>query len=582
MRKFNLKSILGCLLMLSTTMGVFNSCNKNEIEYVHKTPTIAFDQQDGIYIVKIGKTISIEPIVENDEDAFYSWTTADGKLIGRDKKLTYSWEQNGQVHITFKVYTDYGAADKEIRVDVAELAPPAISLTIPKGGFVVLQGQELSFEPLVNNNEQSTYEWKLGSETVSTTIDYIFKSDEAGKFHLSFATANEDGSDFIEFDIEVKKPEDMPFSWLFESVICNVSQERTIRLLPYGITNAFDAEYTWTIDGNEVQRGVNPLYAFTAQSEGRYLAELTMKNRYSTHMQQIAINVYPTEGTYKRSITPDSKSNWNRVYEYLASPGQFVNENYTATTMQQACSYAESQLTKEAFVSLGGFGGYIVLGFDHSIENDGGYDLQITGNSFTGSSEPGIVSVMQDENGDGLPNDTWYELKGSEYDKEETIKDYEVTYYRPRTSGMPVTWTDNQGKAGSIDYLVAYHRQDYYYPTWVKSDSYTLRGTCLKSRTREVTPGYWSNDAFEWGYVDNFSTIDRLTNDDNHNAGANANHFKISDAVTFDGKAANLQYIDFVKVQTGVNAKAGWLGEISTEVFGAKDFNIVSKNVDLK
>lgn len=38
---------------------------------------------------------------------------------------------------------------------------------------------------------------------------------------------------------------------------------------------------------------------------------------------------------------------------------------------------------------------------------------------------------MQDVNGDGLPNDEWYELKGSEYGKPETIQDYAVTYFRP-------------------------------------------------------------------------------------------------------------------------------------------------------
>lgn len=43
--------------------------------------------------------------------------------------------------------------------------------------------------------------------------------------------------------------------------------------------------------------------------------------------------------------------------------------------------------------------------------------------------------VMQDENGDGLPNDTWYEVKGSEYGKAETDQDYAVTYYRPEAPG---------------------------------------------------------------------------------------------------------------------------------------------------
>ena len=201
--------------------------------------------------------------------------------------------------------------------------------------------------------------------------------------------------------------------------------------------------------------------------------------------------------------------------------------------------------------------------------------VTVTGNPFDGSSEPGIVWVMQDENGDGLPNDTWYELKGSEYGKEETIRDYAVTYYRPSAPKMNVAWTDNRG-SGVIEYLEAFHQQDYYYPAWVEADSYTLRGPCLKSRSYDASGNgtYWVNPAFDWGYADNFSPIDRLTDDDNYNAAPADNHFKISNAVTFDGKDANLKYVDFVKIQVALNTQCGWIGEVSTEVFGVKDFNM--------
>jgi hypothetical protein len=51
--------------------------------------------------------------------------------------------------------------------------------------------------------------------------------------------------------------------------------------------------------------------------------------------------------------------------------------------------------------------------------------------------------------------------------------------------------------------------------------------------------------------------------------------FRISDAVTADGQPIRLDFIDFVKVQTAVNAKAGWLGEISTEVTKICDYNLL-------
>lgn len=570
-----LTSIIVPLLLLGFASLSMTSCSKDDPQQGDKAPVISFENTTDIYVVKVGKTLTIEPTVENDDDAMYSWTTDKGKILSREKDLTYSWNEGGQVYITFKVQTEYGIDDREIRVDVAEKVPPTISLAVPKEGYIIMKGQPLALEPMVDNSDEATFTWSLDSKKVADTKDYTFNSDKTGVFRLSLATKNEDGEDVLEFDINVKEPSEMPFSWMFESTAYNVSVGRTIRLLPYAIKNAFDAEYVWTIDGKEVQRDINPLYAFNAGKEGKYTVKVTMTNSYNEQSQTLTVNVCPTEGTYKRPASASSLADWNKVYEFLPAPGQFVNEDYNATTMTEAIAYAEGRLRQNIFVSLGGFGGYVVLGFDHSIENDGGYNFQVHGNSFTGSSEPGIVYVMQDENGDGLPNDIWYELKGSEYGKAETTQDYEITYYRPHSPAMSVSWSDNKGKSGTVDYLSAYHRQDYYYPSWVEANSYTLRGTCLKSRTLETTPGYWSNDEFDWGYADNFSAIDRLSNDDNNNAGVNANHFKISDAMTFDGKPANLQYIDFIKVQTGVNAKAGWLGENSTEVFGARDYNLI-------
>ena len=61
----------------------------------------------------------------------------------------------------------------------------------------------------------------------------------------------------------------------------------------------------------------------------------------------------------------------------------------------------------------------------------------------------------------------------------------------------------------------------------------------------------------------------------NTSAAAVPNHFRISDAIDSNGKAVDLEYIDFVKVQTALNAKSGWLGELSTEVFAIYDCNMI-------
>ncbi len=165
---------------------------------------------------------------------------------------------------------------------------------------------------------------------------------------------------------------------------------------------------------------------------------------------------------------------------------------------------------------------------------EGEYDFTIQGNAFDGSSEPGIVWVMQDINKNGEPDDEWYELRGSDTDKEGTIQNYAVTYYRPAGKQMDVQWTDSEGKSGCIDYLITYHQQDYYYPAWIKSDTYTLYGTRLApNNVQDPTTGYWDNQSYGWGYVDNFSETDNLGGDVVDGSGQ-TNGFRIANAMYRD------------------------------------------------
>ena len=190
----------------------------------------------------------------------------------------------------------------------------------------------------------------------------------------------------------------------------------------------------------------------------------------------------------------------------------------------------------------------------------GGYDFAVYGNAVSGGSEPGVVWVAVDENGNGVPDDEWYELRGSEYSNAFTKRGYGVTYYRPDSPGQDVRWTDSEGQEGTIDYLSAYHTQDYYYPAWIVENQYTLSGTRLKANNYDQSGNgsYWVNPDYDWGYADNFGS----------------SNFRIGDAMTSSGEAANLKYIDFIKVQTALNAKSGWLGELSTEVLGFEDLSI--------
>ena len=85
----------------------------------------------------------------------------------------------------------------------------------------------------------------------------------------------------------------------------------------------------------------------------------------------------------------------------------------------------------------------------------------------------------------------------------------------------------------------------------------------------DTSTGNIINGAYEWGYADNYGS-DRATGDNADGAAAKT-LFDIDNAVNADGTPANLQYIDFVKVQTAINHATALLGEVSTEVLAMAD-----------
>lgn len=292
----------------------------------------------------------------------------------------------------------------------------------------------------------------------------------------------------------------------------------------------------------------------------------------------------------------------NKVYEYLPAPGQFINElpEYEeGDTKNDLRLKAEECIAEneQILVSLGGYGGYIVFGFDHMVENKAGkYDFKILANAFYaaanpngeaskegGSCEPGIVMVSYDTNGNGKPDDEWYELAGSQYYKPETIKNYRLTYYRPdenkvRTpdTSYPylndttyIRWKSNQDTQGYV-YRNTFHSQSYY-PLWLDADSLVFEGTKLKDNyvDESGTGTYYVQYAYHWGYVDNQPNSDDRSN------------FNIEWAVDKAGNSVQLPGVHFIKVYTGVNQYCGWLGETSTELMGAIDLHVQGTEISV-
>ena len=527
-------------------------------------PVILLEQQ--VYETVVGETVTVTPEYENcGEGTAWMWT-CDGETLSVEESLTFTSEEAGEYYIMLTVSNSAGEDKAELRIDVYEMMPPEISLPGAVRGFSVLQDSLLVLAPEISSALSVTYSWTIDGETVSTDSVYTFPTGETGTFEAGLCVENRDGRDEIEFTVEVMSPGEA-FSWTFDRTDYGISAGRSLLLRPLDIEYPFDAVYTWSVDGTEVQSGESSEYVFDLTAEGSYTVSVTMRNSYTAASQGLTVTVLPAEGTYFRAADASSSASISKVYEYTPAPGQFINDGVTLTSPEEACSYALERLSQGQFVSLGAFGGYLIAGFDHSVESstDGGFDLQITGNAHSSSSEPGIIWVSQDENGNGLPDDTWYELRGSEYGKPETWQDYAVTYYRPSSNGTSIEWTDNRGSSGIVDYIPAYHSQETYFPLWITADSYTLRGTRLEDRLVDENGNgsLWIGHPFDWGYADNWSGTD-----------PDIDKFRISDAVRWDGEPADLTYIDFVKIQCGVQAKGGWTGEQSTELTLIRDLHL--------
>ena len=290
----------------------------------------------------------------------------------------------------------------------------------------------------------------------------------------------------------------------------------------------------------------------------------------------------------------------SRVFEYLPAPGQFVNEMPyydEGDTAEDMARKAEECIANDerVLISLGSYGGYVVFGFDHMVENCSNLmDFEILGNAFYsnanpnanaskegGSCEPGIVMVSHDDNDNGLPDDAWYELAGSEYHHPATKHKYSITYHRPdenktRTPDPSypfindtsyVKWTDHLGHTGHV-YRNVYHRQSYW-PQWIDQAELTFEGTLLADNyvDESGTGSYYVQYAYSWGYADNHPNSD------------DRSKFDIDWAVDEAGKHVHLSGIHFVKVYTGVNQYCGWLGETSTEIMGANDLHLLGIEV---
>ena len=364
--------------------------------------------------------------------------------------------------------------------------------------------------------------------------------------------------------------------------------------LPYGIAVNPETKEIYVSDATDY---VTPgyLHCFTPDGKKQWSVRTgDIPAHFAFTTEEFYYNNTPQETTSSAYIT--------KVIEYMPAPGQFVNvmpkyeEGDTPDDMNRKALEAIGN-NKRGMVSLGGYGGYIIVGFDHRIENRPGLrDFRVLGNAFEGAAtamggggyEPGIIQVALDEDKDGKADGgVWYEIAGSAHRDAtqeswyETARnagtdtlfyhgDYEIVYHAPKeeqSGNDNIRWEDNKGNQGHMTRNM-YHSQPYY-PQWITEQEMRFKGSRLpQNGIDESGQGtYYVLYPFAFGYADNApNTSDGSTID-------------IDWAVDAEGNEVSLPGIDLIRIYTGVNQQNGWIGECSTEISGIEDLHVLGVEI---
>lgn len=248
-----------------------------------------------------------------------------------------------------------------------------------------------------------------------------------------------------------------------------------------------------------------------------------------------------------------------RVIDYSPAPGQFTNDPlYNDPQRALGAPIGGGTIAPDNFklVTLGGFGGSIILGFDQTIWDDAdhpmGLDFIVFGNAswLIGLpsirwAEAAVVEVSYDANHNGLADDPWFVIPGSHLTdpKRQRRDGYFILPDEP-FGHPPIFNTSTDGSEAFWGYadmnptlLLGDLNADNIIddPNLGPEDFYTVPDD---PRIEGITPGSGGGDGFDIAWA-----VDPLT-----------------------GQSAHLRGIDFVRITTAVDAQNGPFGEVSAEV----------------
>lgn len=347
---------------------------------------------------------------------------------------------------------------------------------------------------------------------------------------------------------------------------------------------ASNPNYQWVLKKNPVNQtkdsivGTTKDLRFVALYPGGYELTLNVTEGDKKGTSATIVNVINETQNYNPYITS--------IQDFTPAPGMFANDLYKdgfakADVMRVALGRI-SETSVGYPIDLGGFGGSIVVGFDHMVVNlSGKKDFRVYGADLTDKANPpapGLIYVAYDKNANGKPDeDEWYEIIGSQHTKENTIKNFKITYNKPAAGKKVVVSGPNdpfldrehlycENNQSQTYFLPRSKTKKEYYPAWDTQNTATYEGMKLNVNFAAVRPGQttlWNFEAPEWGYVN-----------------AKNPDIDIDWAVDKNGNKANLPGIHFIKIVNCVSEPMGLCHQqssMATRFSGAADLQIIKK-----
>lgn len=285
------------------------------------------------------------------------------------------------------------------------------------------------------------------------------------------------------------------------------------------------------------------------------------------------------------------------LLSYRPAPGQFVQDpafNNPQAALGPPVGGGTFDGDETKAVTLGGFGGVLVLGFDHTVRDDPrnpfGLDCIVFGNAFWAGGnvnrrwgEPATIEISLDVNKNGVADDPWFLVSGSH-----------ITDSLARWQSQ--TWDDDAGDP-------TYPPTEAWWVPFGEIGVWQTWGYRLPESPFEIglilenPNGPFATEEGIWGYADCSPTLmlgdmdgDNVIDDegitpeafytvpddpfavgvDAGSGGGDA--FDIAWAIDADtGQPAALPGFDFIRITNATNVIFGPFGERSAEICGVSD-----------